>query len=227
MGNLLSEPGAAHRNFKVERYDVDLVVVGGGMSGTCCALTAARAGATVVLIQDRPMVGGNASSEVRLWIMSAVSHGQVNNRWAREGGVIDEIIIDNTFRNPEGNPVLFDTILLEKVAAEPNHHCPARHCGQRSGEGARADYCRPGLLQFEPEIDEVRAALFCDSSGDGALRIPGWRRIQGGSRVTGEIDEPFAPSRSPATLLGQSIYFTAKMLRYRSNTSTEVRDERA
>ena len=79
----------------------DLVVIGGGMAGTCCAITAARAGIKVVLIQDRPVLGGNASSEVRLWILGATSHMGNNNRWAREGGVIDEILVENMYRNPD------------------------------------------------------------------------------------------------------------------------------
>ena len=43
-----------------------------------------------------------------------------NNRWSREGGLIDEILVDNLYRNKEGNPVLLDTLLLEKVRNEPN-----------------------------------------------------------------------------------------------------------
>ena len=49
--------------------EADLVVVGGGLAGTCCSITAARAGARVVLVQDRPVLGGSASSEVRLWVL--------------------------------------------------------------------------------------------------------------------------------------------------------------
>ena len=73
-----------------------------------------------MLVQDRPVLGGNASSEVRLWILGATSHMGNNNRWAREGGVIDEILVENMYRNPEGNPLILDSILLEKVVAEPN-----------------------------------------------------------------------------------------------------------
>ena len=72
-------------------YNKDVIIAGGGLSGTCAAITAARAGAKVVLVQDRPVLGGNSSSEVRLWILGATSHMGNNNRWAREGGVIDEI----------------------------------------------------------------------------------------------------------------------------------------
>jgi glycine/D-amino acid oxidase-like deaminating enzyme len=67
------------RPLHLKKLSCDLVVIGGGMSGTCCAITAARAGITVTLIQDRPVLGGNASSEVRLWILGATSHQGNNN----------------------------------------------------------------------------------------------------------------------------------------------------
>ena len=43
-----------------------------------------------------------------------------NNRWSREGGLINEILLDNLKRNKDGNPLLFDTVLLEKVYQEKN-----------------------------------------------------------------------------------------------------------
>src|SRR3954468_4350060 len=98
----------------------DLVVAGGGLSGTCAAISAARAGIRVVLIQDRPILGGNASSEVRLWILGATSHMFNNNRYAREGGLVDEILTENMFRNPEGNPVILDSLLLDMLVSEDN-----------------------------------------------------------------------------------------------------------
>src|SRR5271170_2173195 len=96
----------------------DLIVAGGGLAGICAAVTAARQRIRVILVQDRPVLGGNASSEVRLWILGATSHMGNNNRWAREGGVIDEILVENLWRNPEGNPVILDFLLLEKVKEE-------------------------------------------------------------------------------------------------------------
>ena len=83
-----------------------------------CRHHSGRQGLKVVLVQDRPVLGGNASSEVRLWMVGATSHMGNNNRWAREGGVLNEILVENNYRNPEGNPVLFDTVLLEKVVNE-------------------------------------------------------------------------------------------------------------
>ena len=53
--------------FKTIEHKCDFCVVGGGLAGTIAALSAARHGAKVVLIQDRPMLGGNCSSEIRMW----------------------------------------------------------------------------------------------------------------------------------------------------------------
>lgn len=82
------------RNLRSILLSADFVVVGGGISGICAAVSAARAGVKTILVQDRPVLGGNASSEVRLWILGATSHMGNNNRWSREGGLIDEILVD-------------------------------------------------------------------------------------------------------------------------------------
>jgi len=83
------EPAADHRVLKTVSLDADLVIVGGGLAGTCCALDAARAGLQVVLVQDRPVLGGNASSEVRLRVLGATAHLANSDRWAQERGTID------------------------------------------------------------------------------------------------------------------------------------------
>src|SRR5882757_8439294 len=103
-----------NRALQREHCTVQLAVVGGGLAGVCCAIIAARMGVRVLLVQDRPVLGGNSSSEVRLWVLGATSHMGNNNRWAREGGLINEILIENVYRNAESNPLIFDTVLLEK-----------------------------------------------------------------------------------------------------------------
>lgn len=52
----------------LKKLSTDLCVIGGGVSGICAAVAAARNGAKVVLVHDRPVLGGNASSEIRMWI---------------------------------------------------------------------------------------------------------------------------------------------------------------
>ena len=72
---------------KTEGYDV--VVAGGGMAGVCAAIAAARLGVRTALIQDRPVLGGNASSEMRVWMVGATAMGR--NRYAAETGIIGEL----------------------------------------------------------------------------------------------------------------------------------------
>ena len=83
----------------------DLCVVGGGISGVCAAIAAARTGAQVVLMHDRPVLGGNASSEIRMWVCGA--HGENN----RETGILEEIMLENLYRNPALNFHIWDGIL--------------------------------------------------------------------------------------------------------------------
>ena len=67
--------------------EYDLVVTGGGIAGTCAAVTAARLGLKVALIQDRPVLGGNNSSEVRVWMQGSRS----KEPWPRVGDVVAEL----------------------------------------------------------------------------------------------------------------------------------------
>ncbi|MHC4252712.1 MAG: FAD-dependent oxidoreductase, partial [Planctomycetota bacterium] len=80
-----------------ETHTVDFCVVGGGMAGLVAALSAARHGARVALVHDRPVLGGNASSEIRMHICGA--HGRNN----RETGILEEILLENHYRNPLPN----------------------------------------------------------------------------------------------------------------------------
>lgn len=199
------------RELHTENLNGDLVVVGGGMAGTCCAITAARAGLKVVLIQDRPVLGGNASSEVRLWTLGATSHMYNNNRWAREGGVIDEILVENMWRNREGNALIFDTIMLEKVVEEPNItlllNTAVLDCQKRDADHIASvrSFCSQNSTMYE-----VEAPLFCDASGDGVLGFLAGAAFRMGAESRDEFDEKFAPSQEYGELLGHSIYFYSK-----------------
>ena len=209
---MIKEAFNSERQLKEVKQQADLVVVGGGMSGTCCALTAAREGLKVVLLQDRPVLGGNASSEVRLWILGATSHMGNNNRYAREGGVIDEILLENVYRNKEGNPLILDTILLEKVSEEDNITLllntsvyEIEKVNERMIKAVKA-FCSQNSTSYHLE-----APLFCDASGDGIVGFLSGASFRMGAEPAEEFDEGFAPDvEDYGELLGHSIYFYTK-----------------
>jgi hypothetical protein len=199
------------RSFEREQLSADLAIVGGGLSGVCSAITAARAGLKVVLIQDRPVLGGNSSSEVRLWILGATSHMGNNNRWAREGGLVDEILVENTYRNPEGNPLIFDTILLDKVISEPNITL-LLNTAVYEVEKSSADTISSvkGFCSQNSKEYNVSAPLFCDASGDGVVGFLSGAAFRMGAESQEEFGEKFAPSGEYGELLGHSLYFYSK-----------------
>ncbi|MBI4890948.1 MAG: FAD-dependent oxidoreductase [Acidobacteria bacterium] len=202
---------AGKRGLHRVQLQADLAVIGGSLSGTCAAITAARAGIRVVLIQDRPVLGGNASSEVRLWILGATAHMGNNNRWAREGGLLDEICVENLHRNPEGNPVIVDTILLEKVKEEPNIMLLLNAAVDDLEKSApdRIASVRAYCSQNETEYI-VSAPLFCDASGDGIAAFRAGAAFRMGAESREEFGEAFAPTDAYGQLLGHSMYFYSK-----------------
>ena len=189
----------------------DLVVAGGGLAGVCCALTAARAGIRVVLVQDRPVLGGNASSEVRLWVLGATSHMGNNNRWAREGGVIDELLVENMWRNPEGNAILFDALMLEFVRREPLIHLllntavDAVTLAEDGGISQASAFCSQNQIRYQ-----LNAPLFCDASGDGILGFLAGAAFRIGAESKREFGELLAPDEQENSLLGHSLYFYSR-----------------
>ena len=100
--------------FETVEHDVDLLVVGGGLAGVAAAVEAARNGLRVALMQDRPVLGGNASSEIRMWVCGA--HGRNN----RETGLLEELMLENQYRNPDKNYSVWDSVIYGLVRGEPN-----------------------------------------------------------------------------------------------------------
>ena len=104
--------------FVTHEYETDLCIIGGGVSGIAAAVSAARHGTKVVLMQDRPMLGGNASSEIRMWIRGAARSNPESN--LRETGIMEELALENIYRNPQMNFSVWDSVLYGIAAFEPN-----------------------------------------------------------------------------------------------------------
>src|SRR6516225_7925194 len=75
----------------------DLIVVGGGISGTCAAISAARNGVKTALVHERSTLGGNSSSEVRLYPEDTCGF----STWIKESGILEEITVEERVRNWE------------------------------------------------------------------------------------------------------------------------------
>ena len=101
---------------ETRKYEV--VVVGGGLAGVCAAIASARKGARTAIIQNRSMFGGNASSEIRMHIVGANSHGAKKN--LGETGILLEILLANKRRNPYASFPVFDSVIWEKVHFQEN-----------------------------------------------------------------------------------------------------------
>ena len=149
----------------------DLCVVGGGMAGICAAIAAARGGASVVLMQERPVLGGNASSEIRMWVCGA--HGENN----RETGIIEEIALENLRRNPTKNFYIWDTVLYDFVLREKNItlllNCACMDAMVEEGDFAdgrdRRITAVTGYQMTTQRFIQVEADFFADCSGDSIL----------------------------------------------------------
>lgn len=208
---MLIETTTQKRELKQININSDFTIVGGGLSGVCAALNAARSGLKVALIQDRPVLGGNSSSEVRLWILGATSHMGNNNRWAREGGVVDEILVENTYKNPEGNPLIFDSILLDKVYSEKNIQLFLNTAIYDLDKRDNKTIWRvTGFCSQNSTTYTFTSPLFCDASGDGIIGFLAGAAFRMGAESTEEFGEKFAPQKEYGELLGHSLYFYSK-----------------
>lgn len=143
----------------------DLCVIGGGMSGIAAAVTAARLGLKVVLVQDRNVLGGNASSEIRMWIRGAGLHFPLY----REGGIIEELALDNMHYNPNLNFSVWDGVLYNKVVSEKNITLlSGATCTGAEYRDNRIVRVSAWQLQSYNKY-EIEAKYFADCSGDCVL----------------------------------------------------------
>ena len=189
-------------------HDVGFCVVGGGMPGLCAALAAARRGVKVVLMHDRPVFGGNSSSECRVHVCGADIHNHNKNR--RETGILEEIRLENLYRNPNRNFSIWDTVLYEKIMAEPNI-TPLLNCScleaQMDGDTIGSV---TGWQTTTQTRHRVRATIFADCSGDAILAPLTGADFRMGRESRAEFGESIAPLEADTRTMGMTCLFQTR-----------------
>ena len=184
-------------------HKVDFCVIGGGLSGMCAAISAARHGAKVALMQERPMLGGNCSSEIRMWIGGA--HGDNN----RETGLMEEILLENHYRNPDKNYSVWDSILYEKVRFEENItlllNCSCMDAEMKDGR----IFSVTGWQMTTQQFHKVEADLFADCSGDSILAPLIGAPYREGREAKAEFGETIPPDVADSHTMGLSCLLQA------------------
>ena len=188
-----------------EKYDI--AVIGGGIGGLCTAIAAARHGAKTVLIQDRPVLGGNASSEVKMHICGASCHGKFPNR--RETGIIEEILLENKHRNPEHSYALFDTLLWGKAMFQENLTLHLNTYMTEVDASNNTIHKIKAVQLTTEKMYEIEAKIFVDATGDGTLSYLAGAEFMYGREDKCTFGENNAVAKGDSVTMGNSIMFKA------------------
>jgi hypothetical protein len=190
--------------WKTHVYNTQLCVVGGGLAGVCAAVSAARHGIQVVLVQDRPMLGGNCSSEIRMHVRGA--QGKEN----KETGLLSELELEAIYRNPEMHPFLWDSVIYGLVKAEKNITCLLNtSCIDAELDGASITSIRCWqLTTYSWHV--ISADCFADCSGDSVLSVPSGALYRTGREAKSVYGESMEKEQADRKSMGMSILLQAK-----------------
>lgn len=193
-------------SFQTVTHRADFCVVGGGLAGLCAAVAAARHGAKVVLVQERPMLGGNASSEIRMWVCGARGENML------ETGLIEELMLENLYRNPDKNYSVWDGVMYEMVRGEENIelllNCSVNECAMEDGRIASVT----GWQMTTQRFHRVEAKLFADCSGDSVLAPLTGAEYRHGRETEAEFGESIGRDIAPGDrkTMGMSCMIQAR-----------------
>lgn len=195
----------------LERYQeeqFDVIVVGGGMSGVCAAIEAARGGAKTALVQARPMFGGNASSEIRVHI-SGADHSLVQPDYA-ESGLLYELMLENKANNPNFSYSVWDTVLFEAVKKQKNltsYLNTVMYDCETEGDTITSILCVQETTEMRYKFT---APLFVDATGNSTLGYYAGADYRQGSESKEETGETDAPEQANNERMGNTIMFRAR-----------------
>lgn len=194
---------------KVISDSFDVVVIGGGVAGVCAAIRSARTGAKTMLINDRPVLGGNSSVEIGVLIQGADELGHF--RYSRETGLLDELFARNVnFPNPKLSPSVWSLVLWEACGKERNltvmmnafAHSP------KVSDGKITSIC-VDQISTERTFD-ISAKIFIECSGDGRVAFEAGADFKTGRESIKEFGEPLAPEEADSKTMGNTVYIKAR-----------------
>ena len=205
----------------------DLVVVGGGMAGTCAAVSAARFGLQVALVHDRPVLGGNNSSEVRVGLSGKINlppYPALGNLVKEIGpiGYYDFLEAKRHPDRPESQRILAldpvkathnagpasnyeDDKKLQVVQAEKNLHLFLNmHAFKVDKAGGRIQAVVARNIETAQEL-RFPARLFADCTGDGTIGYLAGAEFRVGRESRQETGESLAPEEADRLVMGTSV----------------------
>lgn len=179
----------------------DLVVTGGGVAGISAAVSAARLGLKVALVQNRPILGGNNSSDVRVHLGGRIETGPYGNL----GDLQKEF---GPARGGNARPAEYyeDQKKLDFVLAEPNITLFLNHhvYGVVKDGKSRIEKVLARHTETGQEI-ALAAPLFADCTGDGSVGVLAGANYRMGREPRSEHGEPQAPEIADKMTLGASV----------------------
>ena len=193
-------------NFGMETvsHKVEVCIVGGGLSGLCAALACARHGGKVLLMHDRPVLGGNASSEIRMHVCGA------NGKNNLETGIIEELLLENQYYNPNKVYSIWDSVLYGTAKQQENLEM-LLNCACMSG--VMKDGCLAEITGYQTttqQFHQVKAEIFIDCSGDSVLAPITGAPCRHGREGRSEYGESIAPIEADAKTMGMSCLIQAR-----------------
>lgn len=193
---------------RYEEKHYEVIVVGGGMSGLCAAMASARQGVHTALVHARPVLGGNASSEIRIHISGADQ--SLKQPDYAEGGLLYELMLENKYCNDNYSYSLWDMVLFDKAKAEKNldiYFNTVMYDCETEDDRIVAISCVQETTEMRYRLT---APVFVDGTGNGTLGYYAGAEFRAGSEPKSEFNEVHAPEEPNNYRMGNTILLRAR-----------------